>query len=176
MALLAAGLAGSFWARHRTSVTETLAEAAVGDHRNCALAFHLAEKPITIEAAAQRYDAAFRVLQNLPPDTVSTPAGLAHVVERHSCVFDGRRFVHIVLQYRDTRVSLLVTRKDTGSQIAIPGEARLSRTDGSVDSMSVVSVPTSRHLIFLVGDVALRDLAQFADVVAGPLVEQLSGV
>jgi hypothetical protein len=76
MALLTVGLAGTFWARHRTSTTEALAEAAAGNHRNCALEFHLSE----------------------------------------------------------------------------------------------------RHLMFFVGDVAQRDLTQFADVVVGPLVQQLSGV
>jgi anti-sigma factor RsiW len=176
MALLTVGLAGAFWALHRTLATEAFAEAAVGDHRNCALEFHLAEKPISIEAAAQRFDAAFRILHNVPPDSLTTGAGPARVVERHSCVYDGRRFAHIVLQYRDTLVSLLVMRNDSGAQIAIPDEARLSRTERVVDSMSVVSLHATHHVIFLVGDVAQRDLAQLADAIAGPLVRQLAEV
>jgi len=176
MALLTVGLAGAFWARHRILPTGALAAAAVGDHRNCALEFHLAEKPISMEAAAQRYDAAFRILQNVPPDSLTTGAGSARVVERHSCVYDGRRFAHIVLRYRDTLVSLLVTRNDSGARIAIPDEVRLSRTDGIVDSMSVVSLQAPHHVIFLVGDVAQGDLAQLADAIAGPLVRQLAEV
>jgi hypothetical protein len=173
--LLALGLAGAFWARDGIRTAGALARAAVGDHRNCAVKFRLTEKPISLEEAARRYDAAYRVLENLPPDDVTTTAGIAHVLERHACVYDGRRFAHIVLKYHDALVSLLVTESDGGSPIVIPGDARLSLNEERIDSMSVVSVRASRHMIFLVGDLAQADLDRLADAVAGPLTRQLAG-
>ena len=112
MVLLAIALGLAFRGRGWITATGALARAAVGDHRNCALQFHLAEKPISLEEAAQRFDAAYRVLQRLPPTDVTTAGGLAHVIERHSCVYGGRRFAHIVLEYRGAHVSLLMTGVD----------------------------------------------------------------
>jgi anti-sigma factor RsiW len=173
--LLAVGLGIAFLTRGGSTAAWVLARAAVGDHRNCALQFRLAEKPIPLEDAARRYDSAFRVLESLPADDVATVAGPAHVLERHSCVYGGRRFAHIVLEYRGTRVSLLVTANGGASQITIPEEARSSLTGGRIDSMSLVSVRATRHMIFLVGDLAQADLAHLADAIAVPLSRQLAG-
>jgi anti-sigma factor RsiW len=158
------------------TATDALARAAVGDHRNCALQFRLAEKPISLEEAAQRYGAPYRVLESLPPNDVTTVVGPAHVLERHACVYDGRRFAHVVLEYGGTHVSLLVTARDDGARITVPDEARPTLNEGRVDSMSVVSVQASRYMIFLVGDLAQPDLARLADALAGPLSRQLAGV
>jgi hypothetical protein len=174
--LLAVALGLAYRGREWITATGALARAVVGDHRNCALQFRLAEKPIPLEDAAQRYDPAYRVLESLPPGDVMTAAGPAHVLERHSCTYAGRRFAHIVFQYRGERVSLLVTAVDDGAQRAVPGEALPPVTPGGrVDGMSVVSFPASRHIVFLTGDVAQADLVTLADAVAGPLYRELAG-
>jgi hypothetical protein len=148
----------------------------VGDHRNCALQFRLVEEPISLEEAARRYDAAYRILENVPPNDVMTTAGPAHVLERHSCIFEGRRFAHIVIQYRGELVSLLVTAVDGSAQRAVPGKALPPVTPaGRIDGMSVVSFPASRHMVFLAANVAQADLVKLADAVAGPLYRQLAG-
>lgn len=173
--LVAVATGGAFWMRGRIA-SHALAIAAAGDHQNCAVKFRLAEKPIPLEEAARRYDAAYRVLETLPPNTVATTAGLARVVERHACVYDGRRFAHVVLQYQGEVVSLLVTESDGRQAIAIPEEARPPLTDGRVGSLSVVSFQTRRHAIFLVSALARADLDRLADAVAGPLSRQLAGL
>ena len=173
--LLVVALGLTYRGRDWITATEALARAAVGDHLNCALHFRLAEKPITLEDAARRYDVVYRVLENLPPDDVTTVTGNAHVLERHSCVYGGRRFAHIVLDYGGTRVSLLVTA-GAGSALALPAEVLPHVTSaGRVDDMSVVSFRTSRHMVFLVGDVAQADLVKLADAVAGSLYRGLAG-
>ena len=53
-AALVVAAAASLVALHRGAILE-LARAAVGDHRNCALEFKLAEAPIPLEEAARRY-------------------------------------------------------------------------------------------------------------------------
>ncbi len=158
------------------TATGALARAAVGDHVNCALHFRLAEKPIPLEDAARQYDVAYRVLEHLPPNDVTTVTGTAHVLERHSCVCAGRRFAHIILDYGGTRVSLLVTAVDGSTQLALPAEVLPHVTlAGRVDDMSVVSFRTSRHMVFVVGDVAQTDLVTLADAIAGPLYRGLAG-
>jgi hypothetical protein len=108
---------------------------------------------------------------------VATAAGPAHVLERHACVYGGRRFAHIVFDYRGERVSLLVTSVEGGVQLVFPGEALPHLTSpGRIDDMSVVSFRTSRQAVFVVGDVAQADLMKLADAVAGPLYRALAGV
>ena len=107
---------------------------------------------------------------------MTTAAGTAHVLERHSCVYGGRRFAHVVLDYGGTRVSLLVTAGDGSAQLALPAEVLPHVTSaGRVADMSVVSFRTSRHMVFVVGDVAQADLVKLADAVAGPLYHGLAG-
>src|SRR2546425_11467612 len=89
--------------------TLALARAAAGDHRNCALQFRLTEKPISLEQAAQRYGAVYKVLETLPPHDVMTAIGPARVLERHACVYGGRRFAPNGVEDRGARGALLVT-------------------------------------------------------------------
>jgi len=162
--------------RNWFAATGVLARAAVGDHRNCALQFRLSEMPISLEEAAQRYGAAYRVLEHLPPDDVPTPVGPAHVLERHACVYGGRRFAHIVFEYRGRRVSLLVTAVEAEAQRVLPGGALPHVTSvGRIDDMSVVSFSASRQMGFVAGDVAQADLMTLADAVAAPLYRALDG-
>jgi len=175
--LLVAALGAAYRGRGWIATTGALARAAVGDHLNCALHFRLAEKPITLDEAARRYDIAYRVLETLPPNDLITGGGTAHVLERHSCVYGGRRFAHIVLDYRGTRVSLLVTAADgSAGGPTIPGDVLPHVTaPDRIDAMSVVSFRTSRHMVFVVGDVPQADLAKLADAVAGPLYRGMEG-
>jgi len=174
-AVLAVGFL--YGGREWLSATGALARAAAGDHRNCALQFRLAERPITLEEAARRYGDVYRVLETLPPLDVSTAAGGAHVLERHACVYNGRRFAHVVLEYRGAKVSLLVTDFDGRVQPRLPGDAFPQVTAaGRVDDVTVVSFRSGRHMVFFAGDISQSDLTTLADAIAEPLDRQLAGV
>jgi anti-sigma factor RsiW len=178
--LIAAGI-GVLWNRRASTADDLVARDAAGDHRDCALVFALAEKPIPLDDAARRYDAAFRVLEALPPDTIATPAGPAHVVARHSCVYHGRRFAHVVMQYRGTAVSLLVTARGGGDghdradgQLSVPNTESHPLTARAIDQLTVVSWPVGRHTILVVGDRPQPDLAALANAAAEPLSHRLA--
>jgi anti-sigma factor RsiW len=175
--LLAVTLGGAYVGREWVAATGALARAAVGDHLNCALHFRLAEKPITLADAAARYGPAYQVLSNTPPDEVMTAAGPARVLERHACVYEGRRFAHIVFEYRGQKVSLMVTAAGRGLPLTLPGAAGPHVTPGGrIDDMSVVSFRASGQMVFFAGDVAQADLVKLADAVAEPLYRGLAGV
>jgi hypothetical protein len=155
--------------RHGTMIDDALVRAAVGDHRNCAIRFRLTETPVGLSEAATRYGGWYRVLETAPADDMPTAAGPAHVLERHACVYNGRRFAHIVMQYHDERVSMLVAARDSGGDgvsvrtpPAIAGARR-------IDETTVASIRTSRYDTFLVGDVDPADLTTLAEAVAAPL-------
>ena len=74
----------------------------------------------------------------------------AQVIEAHSCVFNGRRFAHLVLKYRGRVVSLLVT--------GIPGDGTYAATEpativcSQMEGYNISFFQTARHAIFVVSD------------------------
>jgi hypothetical protein len=159
---------------------------AVGDHRYCAVQFRLKERPISLADAAARYDPLYAKLQDTPPTDVLTAAGPLRVVDRHSCVFAGRRFGHVVLQFEGQLVSLLVTAEEGASARQSP-EANASRaaTAGSlsagslswlpvVDGQRVASFRVPGHFVFVVSAVQDRRFREIAQALADPLSHQLA--
>lgn len=165
--MLAAG-AGQFL---RTRGISLIARDAIGDHQNCAVQFRLAEKPISLADAAASYDASFRLLQDTPSDDWNALIGSVHVVDRHSCVFQGRRFAHIVLQLQGQVVSLLIARKESEVIQHSSGADRVSASLelASNDGVHVVSFDIPGHVVFLVGGLGEQELRQLAESLADPL-------
>ncbi len=145
-----------------------LLHAAVGDHRFCALDFKLAEKPITLEEAARRFDAVNLRLEGIEPTTTALSGGPLRILERHSCLFEGRRFAHIVLSYQGQVVSLLVTT-DQGV-LTIPSS--LPVTDG----FHATALRGSRHVAFVVSALGDDAVHEVAAALAGPVAQALAGV
>jgi len=148
------------------SIVKTeLARSAVGDHRDCAIKFRLAEKPIDLEAAGQKYDP---VYVNLTKAVLSqqgaAPLG-AQFVEAHSCVYQGRRFAHIVLKYHGQLVSFLVTNIE-------PTKREQPESDPQViacsefDGYKVSCFETARHAVFVVSDLTEGDNLALARALA----------
>lgn len=168
--MLAAGMAATVLMTQLRAPVDALARDAIGDHWNCALKNRKARTPVPLEEAAERFDSVYRVLLAAPRDEIATPHGLARVVDRHSCAFGSRRFGHVILQYREHVVSLLVTADD-----ARPGGVMISPHlhQTTVNGLSVASVRGAHHAILLVSDIEGRELTQLSTTVSVPLVNQL---
>jgi len=147
---------------------DELARSAVGDHQNCALQFRLTEKPIPLEDAARRYGEMYRIVNDLPPTDIVMTAGTAQVLERHACVFGGRRFAHVVLRYRGQLVSVMVTAADARH----PAEAAPSVIEG----MKITSFPAGHQVVFVAGDISTTDLQALTDAIAAPLTRALAAI
>lgn len=153
-----------------------LARDAAGDHRDCAVQFKLPEQPISLDAAADRYDVVFRRLDEAPPAQLATAGGPIRVVDRHSCIFEGRRFAHIVLDYQGHTISLLVT-----------GEKRLRIGDGRsagppdltwlapIEGFTVASFNAAAHTVFVVGDLDRSGLRPVAEALLASVFRPLAG-
>jgi len=128
------------------STLEALLHAAVGDHRFCALTFKLAERPIPLAEAAQRFGGVHALLAAVEPATTTLSGGPLRVMERHSCVFEARRFVHIVLHYKDEPISLLVPtdRDQLSSDIWRVGPPTDGRT-ASPSARGFMSLRSAAH-------------------------------
>ena len=165
---LAAGLAlaagGGLFVRHSSlrSRLGMLARDAAGDHQNCAVKFNLAERPIPLEDAGRRFGAPYAALATFEPPAVD---GSLEMLERHSCVYQGRRFGHVVFRYRGALTSLLVTEG------APPAAAELEANDSGP---AVASLPAGQFLGFVVADLDRRSVLLLAQTLAKPLSQHLA--
>jgi hypothetical protein len=175
--VLAAGVTGAVLMTRVPSPVDALARDARGDHWNCALKNRKVRTPVSLEEAAQRFDRAYRVLLTAPPDEIPTRNGPARVVDRHSCAFGSRRFGHVILQYREHVVSLLVTADtDRPDRVALPSDLAPQLHGEPVNGLSVASIRGAHHAILLVSDLDGRELTQLSAAVSVPLVEHLVSV
>jgi anti-sigma factor RsiW len=167
---------GAGWRGWSVSRLTELVEAAVGDHRFCALDFKLTEAPVTLEEAARRYDAVNRTIAAVEPPARALSGGALEILERHSCVFNGRRFAHIVLRYRSQPVSLLVAHApDPGVwQLGPPDDGTTALFPGG-DGFQVVGFRGSRHMVFVVSSLESHDIQEVARAMAGPVRQALAG-
>ena len=151
-------------------VKTELARSAVGDHRDCAIKFRLAEKPIDLEVAGQKYDPVYINLTK----AVLSPQGAvpldAQFVEAHSCVFEGKRFAHIVLKYQGHLVSFLVTEIEPTKGVQPETVQRSSDpqviTCSEFDGYKVSCFETARHAVFVVSDLPEGDNLALARALA----------
>jgi anti-sigma factor RsiW len=149
---------------------------AVGDHRNCAVRFRLAEKPIPLEEAERRYAPWYGRLLDTPPTESKLTAGPVRVIERHACVFNGRRFAHVVLQLQGQIVSLLVTEGRRWLPNLTGGEGQPHLVSQPVaDGFSVMSFSTSRHRVSFVSNLGEAELREVAEGLASPVARRLVG-
>lgn len=169
--------AGWGWREWSASGLSALLRAAVGDHRFCALTFKLAEPPIPLDEAAHRYGGVYGLLVDVEPSTTALSGGELRIVERHSCVFEGRRFAHIVLRYRDETVSLLVA-DDARAAVLPGGDAVVDTTLSDMpvtDGFHVATFRGARHVVFVVSSLARDDVREVAQAMIEPVSRALAG-
>lgn len=141
-----------------------LSAQAVGDHKNCAVKFNLAEHPISLDDAAKKFgpfdkDIDKAVFEAVKTAFVDKPVSPVELLEAHSCIFAGRRFVHIVLRRQGKVISVLVTDTD------LPAEADGPVT-GHVDgALNAAGFSIGRHAFFVVSEMDAADNAQIAGAI-----------
>jgi len=160
--VLAAG--GGMFVRNSTSRSRLvmLAREAAGDHQNCAVKFNLAERPIPLADAGRRYGAPYAALATFELPAVGAPL---EVLDRHSCVYQGRRFGHVVFRYRGALTSLLVTdgTPPTGPEL-----------EANDVGPAVASLPAGRFVGFIVAGLERQQVLGLAQTLAEPLSRHLA--
>ena len=138
-------------------VLDELAENAVGDHRDCAVNHRLPERPIDLEEAGRKYDHSYLDLTKAVMSQPEEFQGQIEFVAAHSCVFEGRRFAHVILKYQGRLVSVLVT--DLGHPRATSESEAQSTTDNQevvacsqLKGYQVSCFGTAQHAVFVISD------------------------
>ena len=152
-----------------------MTEHAVGDHKNCAIKFNLAEKPITLNEAAEKYgkynkDLDKAVIAPLHEVFGEKAFGKIELLDAHSCVFDGRRFAHVVLRYRQKTISVLVTDTD------LPPE-NSDIFSGQIDGTTrVAGFRTAHHAVFVVSELTDAENATVAQTILSSVSRHIERV
>lgn len=147
-------------ARSRSRLA-ALARQAAGDHQNCAVKFGLADRPISLEQAARLYGDPYGALATFEPSAVDAAL---QTLERHACVYEGRRFGHLVLRSRGALTSLLVTDGPA------PAEVGLSSDHGP----AVAFLPAGRFAAFVVSDADGNEVLRVAALLSEPMSQHLA--
>lgn len=160
------------------SIVKTeLARDAAGDHRDCAIHFRLAEKPIDLEVAGRKYDSVYINLTKAVLSQGSIPLD-AEFVEAHSCVFEGRRFAHIILRYHGHLVSFLVTDTGDSSEKKQTTPRTLAQWQviacSQFDGYRVSCFQTARHAVFVISDMPEGDNLAFTRALAPSVYAHIS--
>ena len=155
-----------------------LAEAAAGDHRDCAIKFNLAEDPIDLEEAGRKFDPALINLTSIVKTRSEDLEGQFEFIESHSCVFRGQRFAHVVLKHRGRVVSLLVAEPEqnkTTAQAATPDNMRRQVNACSRSGQYQISCfETARHAVFVVSDLSEAENLAVAHAFAPSIQEHIA--
>lgn len=142
-------------------VNAALSESAIGDHRDCALNHRLTERPINLDEAGRKYDPVYINLVTAVTSEGTLPPGV-ELVDKHSCVFKGRRFGHVILKYQGELVSVLVTRIDAQDRNTAAGAMEPISTVES-EGYRLAYFETGHHAVYVVSglsEVENRSIAQ----------------
>lgn len=149
-----------------------LTDHAVGDHRDCALRHQPSEPPISLDQAAS-YDVALRHLD----EAVRAPAGSLTVplkhVGAHACVWNGRRFGHVVLSYKDVITSVLVT---TLEHDVAPYVGVTPVPCPTTSEFSVACFAAPQHAVFVVSELPSSETMTVAEALAPGVRSHLSRI
>lgn len=148
---------------------ESLTNSATGDHRECALEHKLSGTIISLADAGRTYDRAYAALADQASLTASLPTG-AQLLEAHSCAFQGRRFAHLVVKYREQVVSVVIARNDGPAKGPSPTPGEIVASLKS-DSYQVAAFQTPSHSGFVISSLNEADNMTIARSVS-PLLEK----
>ncbi len=160
-----------------------LSASAIGDHRDCAIKFRLAERPIDLEEAGREYDQAFIDLARVVKTQSEDLTGQFEFIEAHSCVFKGQRFAHVVLKHRGHIVSLIVAEREQDVEAAkYAGQAAAPTDDAGrqviacshSEGFQVSCFETARHAVFVVSDLSETDNLAVARAFAPSVQEHIT--
>ena len=148
-----------------------IAQTAIGDHENCALDHRLEEEPITLTEAAAKFgrfnkDLDKAVNTAIKESPAKRTADKTEFIESHSCIFEGRRFAHVVLRHRNRVVSILVTDTD----LPDGGGEMIADQSGNA-LMKVAGFRAAHHAVFVVSDLSEAENSAIARIVL-PSVRQ----
>lgn len=136
---------------------------AVDDHKHCALSHDLTEKPISLKEADKRFDNSANGLDLAVFDPLREAFGdEAKFIKAHFCIVNGRRFSHVVVEYKKKVVSVLLTLRDEGD--AANGHDAVSCQPWA--DLRVACFESGKYSVFVVSDLGDDDNLLVANTIS----------
>ena len=150
------------------AILTRMSELAAGDHRDCAIGHRLPDRPISLEEAASKHDRAYLDLTKAVMSHRDDFNEVIELVMAHACLFRGHWFAHIVIRHRGHLVSVLVTRLEDSSGIAMPKDKLPKDSAAQViacstaEGFQISCFRTAQHGVFVVSDMEEGENLAFA--------------
>jgi hypothetical protein len=141
-------------------VLSKMAELAAGDHRDCAINHRLPDRPIDLDEAGRKLDRAYLSLTETVRLILGEFNDEIQLVSSHACLFKGQWFGHVILRYRGSLASLLVTRLEDSASLAAKEQPAQGYQHGQVIACSSVAgyqiscFRTAHHAVLVVSDLS----------------------
>ncbi len=146
-------------------------EDAVGDHKHCALSHDLSDKPISLKEADKRFGQSADGLDSAVFNPLREAFGDdAKFVTAHFCLFNGRRFSHVVVEYKKKVVSILLTPRD-GEDINAGLDAVSCKASGD---LRVACFESGKYSVFVVSDLSEDENLLVAKTVLIPIEKHVA--
>ncbi len=136
---------------------------ALEDHKHCALTHDLEENPISLDKAAKLFGTTNKGLDLAVIHPLREAfGGDAKFLTAHFCLINGRRFSHVVVQYRGKVVSVLLTKREEGERVT-DSEAISCK---NAENFQVACFESGSYSVFVVSDLAESDNLRVAKTVS----------
>lgn len=143
---------------------------AVDDHKNCALTYKLKERPISLDEAAITYGAANKDFDTTVIKTLREVFGdKVKLVKAHNCLINGRRFAHVIVEFQNKIVSVLMTGRENGDELSDSDAISCQ----SSDSLQIACLESGKFSIFVVSDLPETDNLFIARTIAPSLKKHI---
>ncbi len=146
---------------------------AIDDHKYCALKFSLKEMPISLDEAAEKYGKFNKNLDEAVIKPLREVFGdKAKFIEAHSCIINGRRFAHVVVEYQKKVVSVLLTKREDNEKITESDAISCQ----SEDNLRVACFESGKFRMFVVSDLEETDNLIVARTIADSVKQHFNQI
>jgi hypothetical protein len=143
---------------------------AFDDHKNCALAHKLKERPISLEKAARTVDAVNLGIDRNVMEALRERFGNdAKLIKAHYCLINGRYFTHVVVAIANRTTSFLLTKQSDAERDS--ADPTPCGTDGNLSSACFSS---GGYAVFVVSDSLESETLQVANTISGAVVRHIA--
>lgn len=144
---------------------------AVDDHKHCALTHDLEEMPISLKEAGKRFGSANNGFDSAVLEPLREAFGEdAKFIKAHFCIINGRRFSHVVVQYRKKVVSVLLTKREDDDA---RNESDVASCDNAGD-LQVACFVSGRYNVFVVSDLLEDDNLLMATTISASVKNHIA--
>ena len=133
------------------------------DHIHCAFYRKYPKNPPPVEQFVRDLGPEYRDLVGVV--SRQAPAGF-HLMEAHQCRYQGRQFVHLILNSDSRLLSLVIARKGEGESFSAEQLLPVHTSRGTpfyqaqAQRFSISAFETARHLVYTVSDLSLEQNMQ----------------